>query len=293
MLEESTFVSLWVRLGNRFLKMNALISNRLTFGDGHHHATSHVKIEIRALNLWYDHGSLHALKSINLTIYDREVIAFIGPSGCGKSTLLKCLNLINETIPGVKITGDILLDGMSIYDKTVEACRLRRRFGWVAQHPNPFPRSVYENVAYGARINGIVTERKDMDNFVERCLHAAGIWDEVKDRLWESGTRLSIGQQQRLCIARALSTQPDVILMDEPCSALDPKATARVEELIDELRKNHAIVIVTHNMHQASRVSQRVAYFHLGELIEAGDTEEVMLRPKTRMCSDYVTGRFG
>ena len=273
--------------------MNRLISNRLTFGDGHHHATNRVKIEISALNLWYDYGSLHALKNVNLTIYDREVTAFIGPSGCGKSTLLKCLNRINETIPGVKITGDILLDGMSIHDKAIEACRLRRRFGWVAQQPNPFPRSVYENVAYGARINGIVAERKDMDNFVEGCLHAAGLWDEVKDRLRESGTRLSVGQQQRLCIARALSTQPDVLLMDEPCSALDPNATARVEELIDELRKNHAIVIVTHNMQQASRVSQRVAYFHLGELIETGDTEEVMLRPKTRMCSDYVTGRFG
>jgi phosphate transport system ATP-binding protein len=273
--------------------MNTLISNQLTFGDGHHHATSHVKMEISALNVWYDYGSKHALKSVSLTIYDREVTAFIGPSGCGKSTLLKCLNRINETIPGVKVTGDILLDGMSIHDEAIEACRLRRRFGWVAQQPNPFPRSVYENVAYGARINGIAAERKDMDNFVEGCLHAAGLWDEVKDRLRESGTRLSGGQQQRLCIARALSTQPDLILMDEPCSALDPNATARVEELIDELRKSHAIVIITHNMQQASRVSQRVAYFHLGELIETGDTEEVMLRPQTRKCSDYITGRFG
>ena len=275
------------------MKMNTLITNQLTFGDGHHHAANHVKIEIRALNVWYDFGSKHALKNVSLTIYDREVTAFIGPSGCGKSTLLKCLNRINETIPGVRITGDILLDSMSIHDEAVEACRLRRRFGWVAQQPNPFPRSVYENVAYGASINGIVTERKDMDNFVEGCLHAADLWDEVKDRLWESGTRLSGGQQQRLCIARALSTKPEVILMDEPCSALDPSATARIEELIDELRKSHAIVIITHNMQQASRVSQRVAYFHLGELIETGDTEEVMLRPKTRKCSDYITGRFG
>lgn len=275
------------------MKLGALISNRLTFGDGHHHAINHVKLEINDLNVWYDFGSKHALKNVNLTIFEREVTAFIGPSGCGKSTLLKCLNRINETILGVKITGEILLDGLNIHDKTIEACKLRRRFGWVAQQPNPFPRSVYENVAYGARINGIVAGRKDMDNFVESCLHAAGLWEEVKDRLRESGTRLSGGQQQRLCIARALSTQPDVILMDEPCSALDPNATAHIEELIEELRKSHAIVIVTHNMQQASRVSQRVAYFHLGELIEFGDTEEVMLQPKTKKCSDYITGRFG
>lgn len=182
---------------------------------------------------------------------------------------------------------------MSIHDEAIEVCRLRRRFGRVAQQPNLFPRSVYEKVACGARINGIVARREDMDHFVEGCLRTAGLWDEAKDRLREAGTRLSGGQQQRLCIARALSTKPDVILMDEPCSAVDPKAKARVEELIDELRKSHAIVVATHNMQQASRVSQRVAYFHLGELIETGDTEVVMMRPKTRMCSDYVTGRFG
>jgi phosphate transport system ATP-binding protein len=186
-----------------------------------------------------------------------------------------------------------VIDGASIFESEIEVCKFRSRFGWVAQLPNPFPRSIYENVAYGARINGFVNSKAETDGFVEQCLKDANLWDEVKDQLWQPGTRLSGGQQQRLCIARALSTKPEIILMDEPCSALDPNATARVEELIDKLRTSHAIVIVTHNMQQAARVSQRVAYFHLGELLESGDTEEVMLRPKTRKCSDYVTGRFG
>ncbi len=273
--------------------MNVLVSDRLVFRDGHHHAVNGNRMSIRALNVWYDHGEKHSLRNVSLKIPDREVTALIGPSGCGKSTFLKCLNRILEIVPGVKITGEVLLDGESVFSETIEVCKLRRRFGWVAQQPNPFPRSIYENVAYGARIHGFIGSRSDADQVVEQCLRQANLWDEVKDMLGQQGTRLSGGQQQRLCIARALSTRPDVILMDEPCSALDPNATARVEELIDELRHSHAIVIVTHNMQQAARVSQNVAYFHLGEVVEQGDTEEVMMRPKTQKCSDYITGRFG
>jgi phosphate transport system ATP-binding protein len=273
--------------------MNVILADRLTFHDGHHHEMNGARLTVRGLNVWYDHGAKHSLKDVNLDISDHEVTAFIGPSGCGKSTLLKCLNRIIETVPGVKITGDVILDGESVFRKEIEACSLRRRFGWVAQQPNPFPTSIYTNVSYGARIHGIVNKKAETDAFVESCLRKANLWDEVKDILQQPGTRLSGGQQQRLCIARALSTKPDVILMDEPCSALDPMATAKVEELIDELRTTHAIVIVTHNMQQAARVSQRVAYFHLGELIEQGDTEEVMLQPRTQKCNDYITGRFG
>ena len=273
--------------------MTVVISDHLTFHDGHHHAANGARMSIRDLNVWYDAGAKHSLRTVNLDIPDREVTALIGPSGCGKSTLLKCLNRIIETVPGVKLSGDILLDGESIFQENLEVCKLRRRFGWVAQQPNPFPISIYANVAYGARIHGVVNGQAETDAFVESCLRKANLWGEVKDILQQPGTRLSGGQQQRLCIARALSTTPDVILMDEPCSALDPGATAKVEELIDELRDRHAIVIVTHNMQQAARVSQRVAYFHLGELIEQGDTEEIMLRPRTQRCSDYITGRFG
>lgn len=273
--------------------MTALTSDRLVFSGGRHHHGNGNRMSVRSLNVWYGHGAKHALKNINIDIPDREVTAFIGPSGCGKSTLLKCLNRILETVPGVVIEGDILLDGESIFGAAIEPEKLRRRFGWVAQQPNPFPRSIYENVAYGARIHGLVESRAETDEFVKDCLERANLWQEVKDNLHQSGTRLSGGQQQRLCIARALSTQPEVILMDEPCSALDPTATAKVEDLIGELRGSHAIVIVTHNMQQAARVSQRVAYFHLGELVEQGDTEEVMLRPQTKRCADYITGRFG
>jgi phosphate transport system ATP-binding protein len=274
-------------------RMDSLINNRLTFSDGHHHIENGPKMIIRSLNVWYDFGLKHALKDVSLDIADREVTALIGPSGCGKSTFLKCLNRINEVIPGIRISGRIELDGESIYRSEVEVCKLRRRFGWVAQQPNPFPISIFENVAYGARLHGIVNSRAETEEFVEKCLREANLWDEVKDQLRQVGTRLSGGQQQRLCIARALSTEPDVILMDEPCSALDPNATAKVEELIDELRFNHAVVIVTHNMQQAARVSQNVAYFHLGELVEFGDTEVVMVTPKSQRCSDYITGRFG
>jgi phosphate transport system ATP-binding protein len=275
------------------LSMDALVSNRLSFGDGHHHAETKVKVSIRGLNVWYDYGGKLAIKNVDLNIFDDEVTAFIGPSGCGKSTILKCLNRMTETITGVTITGDILIDGARINDSAIEVCKFRNRIGWVAQTPNPFPRSIYENVAYGARINGFVDSKAEADAFVEQCLLEANLWEEMKDQLLKPGNQLSGGQQQRLCIARALSTKPEIILMDEPCSALDPNATSRVEDLIGELRKSHAIVIVTHNMQQAARVSQRVAYFHLGEMLECGDTEEVMSRPKTQKCHDYITGRFG
>jgi phosphate transport system ATP-binding protein len=275
------------------MSMSVILSDRLTFHDGHHRVANGTHLSVQGLSVWYDHGAKHSLKDINLDIPNHEVTAFIGPSGCGKSTLLKCFNRILETVPGVKIAGDVLLDGESVFRKEIEVCKLRRRFGWVAQQPNPFPSSIYKNVSYGALIHGFVNSRSETDAFVESCLRKANLWDEVKDILQQTGTRLSGGQQQRLCIARALSTHPDVILMDEPCSALDPGATAKVEELIDELRATHTIVIVTHNMQQAARVSQRVAFFHLGELIEQGDTEEVMLRPRTRKCSDYITGRTG
>lgn len=217
----------------------------------------------------------------------------IGPSGCGKSTFLKSLNRINESFLGVTTTGDIRLDGESIFAAAIDPCMLRSRFGWVAQMPNPFPSSIYSNVAYGARLHGLVSSRAETDALVEACLRSAELWDEVKDRLDESGRRLSGGQQQRLCIARALATSPEVLLMDEPCSALGPGASAKVEELIAQLRVDHAIVIVTHSMQQAARVSQRVAYFYLGEILETGDTTDVMLHPRTQRCADYVAGRFG
>jgi phosphate transport system ATP-binding protein len=273
--------------------MNVHQHSQLSFNDGHHHDGRPVKIAVRNVDVWYGEGAKHALKNVTLDIFDREVTAFIGPSGCGKSTLLKCINRMIETIPGARVSGDILLDGKDIRDPALEPCLLRKRFGWVAQQPNPFSRSVAANVAYGARLHGLVTSRAETNEWVEHCLRAANLWDEVKDRLRDAGTSLSGGQQQRLCIARALSTKPDVILMDEPCSALDPIATGKVEDLIDELKQDYAIVIITHNMQQAARVSQRTAFFHLGKLVEADDTEELMLRPKTQQCQAYITGRYG
>lgn len=273
--------------------MTALLDHKLTFGDGHHHAENRAKMAIRNLNLWYDEGATHALKDINLDIYEREVTAFIGPSGCGKSTLLRCLNRMSEEIPGVVIEGSITMDGVDIFDRSFEACEYRARFGWVAQVPNPFARSIFENVAYGARLHGHVTNRTHAREVVEDCLRRANLWDEVKDRLYESGLSLSGGQQQRLCIARALSTKPEVVLMDEPCSALDPGSTAMVEELIDSLRQSVSVVIITHNLQQAARVSQRAAFFHLGELVETGDTETMFVNPSTQRCHDFVTGRYG
>ncbi|MEX2644360.1 MAG: phosphate ABC transporter ATP-binding protein PstB [Acetobacterales bacterium] len=249
------------------------------------------RLSIERLNFWY--GPKQALFDIDLDIYDREVLALIGASGCGKSTLLRCLNRMNDTIEQTRLEGRILMDGQDVYAKDIDPTEIRRRFGWVAQKPNPFPRTVYENVAYGARLRGFASTRKDMDALVERSLSQAGLWDEVKDRLQTSGAALSGGQQQRLCIARALATRPDVILMDEPCSALDPIATARVEELIEDLKADYPIVIVTHNMQQAARISQRTAFFHLGVLRELEATEKLFMNPEDQLCEGFISGRFG
>jgi phosphate transport system ATP-binding protein len=245
----------------------------------------------RSVNVYY--GEKHAIKDVSIDVGNNSVIAFIGPSGCGKSTFLRCLNRMNDTIDSARVTGRITLDGNDIYDRRQDVVQLRARVGMVFQKPNPFPKSIYENVAYGPRIHGLVTSRADLDEIVQNSLRKAGLWDEVKDRLDGPGTGLSGGQQQRLCIARAIAVDPEVILMDEPCSALDPIATAKVEDLIDELRENYAIVIVTHNMQQAARVSQRTAYFHLGELIEVGSTDQIFTNPRHRLTEDYITGRFG
>jgi phosphate transport system ATP-binding protein len=234
-----------------------------------------------------------ALKNVSVDIGRRQVLSMIGPSGCGKSTFLRCLNRMNDTIPGARVTGTIKLDGRDIHDRELDVVQLRARVGMVFQKPNPFPKSIYDNVAYGPRIHGLARSRAHLDDIVCSSLTRAGLWDEVKDRLTSPGTGLSGGQQQRLCIARTIAVQPEVILMDEPCSALDPIATARIEDLIDELRGSYAIVIVTHSMQQAARVSQRTAYFHLGELIEVGDTDRVFTNPRHRLTEDYITGRFG
>jgi phosphate transport system ATP-binding protein len=245
----------------------------------------------RDVNVYY--GSKHALKKVSIDVGRRQVLAMIGPSGCGKSTFLRCLNRMNDTIPGARVTGVIKLDGEDIQARGQDVVRLRARVGMVFQKPNPFPKSIYDNVAYGPRIHGTTRSRADLDEVVCTSLQRAGLWDEVKDRLNRPGTGLSGGQQQRLCIARAIAISPEVILMDEPCSALDPVATAKVEDLIDELRASYAIVIVTHSMQQAARVSQRTAYFHMGELIEVGETDRVFTNPRHRLTEDYITGRFG
>jgi len=239
------------------------------------------------------YGQKQALKDVTLDVGRRQVLAMIGPSGCGKSTFLRCLNRMNDTIPGARVTGSIYLDGRDIQDEREDVVQLRARIGMVFQKPNPFPKSIYDNVAYGPRIHGLARSRAQLDEMVCSSLTRAGLWDEVKDRLSSPGTGLSGGQQQRLCIARAIAVAPEVILMDEPCSALDPIATARIEDLIDELRESYAIVIVTHSMQQAARVSQRTAYFHLGELIEVGETDRVFTNPHNRLTEDYITGRFG
>ena len=239
------------------------------------------------------YGAKQALKNITLDVAPRQVLAMIGPSGCGKSTFLRCLNRMNDTIPNTRTTGTITLDGQDIFAPEVDVAQLRARIGMVFQKPNPFPKSIFENVAYGPRIHGMTRSRAQLDDIVCSSLTRAGLWDEVKDRLNAPGTGLSGGQQQRLCIARTIAVQPEVILMDEPCSALDPVATARVEDLIDELREQFAIVIVTHSMQQAARVSQRTAYFHMGELIEIGETDRVFTNPRHRLTEDYITGRFG
>jgi phosphate transport system ATP-binding protein len=250
-----------------------------------------IKVEARDVNVHY--GEKHSLKHVDLDIRQNQVTALIGPSGCGKSTFLRCLNRMNDVIEGARVSGSIRLDGEDIYDGSLDVVMLRARVGMVFQKPNPFPKSVYENVAYGPRIHGMAGTRSELDEIVTTSLERAGLWKEVKDRLNESGTGLSGGQQQRLCIARAIAVSPEVILMDEPCSALDPIATARIEELIDELRENFTIVIVTHSMQQAARVSQRTAFFHLGNLVEVGDTELIFTSPKDERTQGYITGRFG
>ena len=245
----------------------------------------------RDVNVYY--GDKHAIRSVNIDIARNQVLAMIGPSGCGKSTFLRCINRMNDTIDGARITGNIVLDGNDIYDRKQDVVQLRARVGMVFQKPNPFPKTIYENVAYGPRIHGLVANRVELDEIVTTSLQRAGLWDEVKDRLGSPGTSLSGGQQQRLCIARTIAVNPEVILMDEPCSALDPIATARIEDLIDELRASYAIVIVTHSMQQAARVSQRTAYFHLGDLIEVGETDRIFTNPRHKLTEDYITGRFG
>jgi phosphate transport system ATP-binding protein len=249
------------------------------------------KMRARGVNVWY--GEKQAIDQVSIDIAQEHVTAFIGPSGCGKSTFLRTLNRMNDTIANARVSGAIELDGEDIYASGMDVVQLRARVGMVFQKPNPFPKSIYENVAYGPRIHGLATGRQELDSIVEQSLKRAGLWEEVRDRLTESGTALSGGQQQRLCIARAIAVDPEVILMDEPCSALDPIATAKIEELIHELRGRYAIVIVTHNMQQAARVSQRTAFFHLGELVEYGDTSEIFTNPKVPRTQDYITGRYG
>ena len=249
------------------------------------------KMSAKGVNVHY--GDNHAIRDVNLEIRKDEVTALIGPSGCGKSTFLRCFNRMNDDIPGCRVTGEITLDSQEIYGAGIDEVQLRARVGMVFQKPNPFPKSVYDNIAYGPKIHGLATERAEFDAIVEKSLQRAGLWDEVKDRVDEPGTALSGGQQQRLCIARAIAVDPEVILMDEPCSALDPIATAKIEELIVELRGRYAIAIVTHNMQQAARVSQRTAFFHLGELVEQGATEQIFTDPREQRTSDYITGRYG
>jgi phosphate transport system ATP-binding protein len=249
------------------------------------------KMTARDIHVFY--GAKEALKGVDIDIHEDRVTAFIGPSGCGKSTFLRCLNRMNDTIAGARVTGQIELDGQDINSAEMDVVQLRARVGMVFQKPNPFPKSIYENVAYGPRIHGLAAGKSEMDAIVEKSLHRAGLWDEVKDRLQESGTALSGGQQQRLCIARAIAVDPEVILMDEPCSALDPIATAKIEELIHSLRGRYAIAIVTHNMQQAARVSQRTAFFHLGEMVEYGKTSEIFTNPREQRTQDYITGRYG
>ena len=249
------------------------------------------RMQCRKVNVHY--GDKHAILDVSLDIGRNEVIALIGPSGCGKSTFIRCLNRMNDTIPGCHVTGDILMDGAPIYGEDIDVVPLRAQVGMVFQKPNPFPKSILENVAYGPRIHGLAHTKADLEDVIETSLRRAGLWEEVKDRLDHPGTSLSGGQQQRLCIARTIAVNPEVILMDEPCSALDPIATARIEQLIDELRIDYTIAIVTHSMQQAARVSQRTAYFHLGRLIEVGETAQIFTNPRHQLTEDYITGRFG
>ncbi|MCB1483308.1 MAG: phosphate ABC transporter ATP-binding protein [Hyphomicrobiaceae bacterium] len=250
-----------------------------------------VKVVASDVNVHY--GEKHALKNVSIEIPERSVTAFIGPSGCGKSTFLRCINRMNDTVASARVSGKILIDGEDIYDPAIDPVELRSRVGMVFQKPNPFPKSIYENVAYGPRIHALASSKAELDQIVEQSLRKASLWEEVKDRLNDSGTGLSGGQQQRLCIARTIAIDPEIILMDEPCSALDPIATARIEELMEELRQKFTIIIVTHSMQQAARVSQRTAFFHLGTLVEEGETTTIFTNPKDQRTQDYITGRFG
>ena len=256
-----------------------------------HMSTTAIKISARDVQVYY--GDNHVIKDVSIDIEDKTVTAFIGPSGCGKSTFLRCLNRMNDTIDICKVTGEILIDDEDIYDRRVDPVQLRAKVGMVFQKPNPFPKSIYDNVAYGPRIHGHAQNKADLDDIVERALRRGAIWNEVKDRLQSPGTGLSGGQQQRLCIARAVATEPEVLLMDEPCSALDPIATAQVEELIDELRQSFSVVIVTHSMQQAARVSQKTAFFHLGNMVEYGETGQIFTTPQDPRTESYITGRIG
>jgi len=255
------------------------------------YTVENAKMRTRGVDVFY--GDKQAIHDVSLDIGNNEVVAMIGPSGCGKSTFLRCLNRMNDTIPSCRVTGSMSLDGEDLYGADLDPVLLRARVGMVFQKPNPFAKSIYDNVAYGPRIHGLAGNRAELDDIVHESLKRAGLYDEVKDRLESPGTGLSGGQQQRLCIARTIAVNPEVILMDEPCSALDPIATARIEELIDELRQNYAIAIVTHSMQQAARVSQRTAYFHLGKLVEVGDTNTVFTNPSHTLTENYITGRFG
>ncbi|MDX2258922.1 MAG: phosphate ABC transporter ATP-binding protein PstB [Hyphomicrobiaceae bacterium] len=253
--------------------------------------TSTNKVTARGVDVYY--GEKHAIKNLSIDVPQNAITAFIGPSGCGKSTFLRCINRMNDTIPICRVTGKIEVDGRDIYDPKIDVVELRARVGMVFQKPNPFPKSIFENIAYGPKIHGLTSSKAELQQLVETSLQRAGLWEEVKDRLADPGTGLSGGQQQRLCIARAIATKPDVILMDEPCSALDPIATAKVEELMVELKRNFTIVIVTHSMAQAQRVSQKTAFFHLGTLVEFGDTTQIFNAPVDKRTQDYIGGRFG
>ena len=249
------------------------------------------KIDARNVDVYY--GAKHALKNVSVAIPERSVMAFIGPSGCGKSTFIRCLNRMNDTIQGCRVSGSLTIDGVDIYDKAVDPVELRTRVGMVFQKPNPFPKSIFENVAYGPRIHALAANKSELEQIVVTSLVKAGLFNEVKDRLHDPANSLSGGQQQRLCIARTIAINPEIILMDEPCSALDPIATARIEELMEELRQNYTIVIVTHSMQQAARVSQRTAFFHMGSLVEEGETTQMFMNPREARTQDYITGRFG
>jgi len=262
--------------------------NRKTVGDI---TVENPRMTCHAVNVYY--GDKQAIKNVSLDIGRNEVVAMIGPSGCGKSTFIRCLNRMNDTIDTCRVTGEIKLDGVDIYDRSIDVVPLRAQVGMVFQKPNPFPKSVYDNIAYGPKIHGLAPNKTVLNEIVETSLKKAGLWEEVKDRLDQPGTGLSGGQQQRLCIARTIAVNPEVILMDEPCSALDPIATSVIEDLINELREHYSIAIVTHSMQQAARVSQRTAYFHLGDLIEVGPTKRIFTNPRHQLTQDYITGRFG